>query len=230
MVERSAAPNSSGLARRSRCFDPFCRRRIASTTNASVNCGCTRDSLLSCRRLLQPTLRCPGVLFSDARVRPSPCFPSLSQTGEEWSAGRRHGGCEPPSGQPCDWPTCAPSFRDPWLLRANALRAVGVPGRAGPCEEPDASRRSIRGTHCRRPHLAPCSGAAIDGALDEPRRIDLALVVRTNQEQHRSQRQEFDYISTSARAVRGPHQLHALSPYFQAEIPMSHASDWRQVI
>jgi hypothetical protein len=56
----------------------------------------------------------------------------------------------------------------PMALRANALRAVGSRG-AGPCEEPDASWRSIRGPRCRRPHLAACSGVAIDGAFDEAR-------------------------------------------------------------
>ncbi len=33
----------------------------------------------------------PGLCFSDARLRPSPCFPPLS-IGEGWSAGRRPGG------------------------------------------------------------------------------------------------------------------------------------------
>jgi hypothetical protein len=49
----------------------------------------------------QPTLRCAGVLFSDARLRPSPCFPSLS-IGEEWSAGRRPGGLRDLLGQVCE--------------------------------------------------------------------------------------------------------------------------------
>jgi len=35
-------------------------------------------------------------------------------------------------------PACASCFRDP-----SRLRAVGIPGRTGPCEEPCASRRSI---------------------------------------------------------------------------------------
>jgi len=55
-----------------------------------------------------------------------------------------------PISQPCDRPAFAPSFRDP-----SALEGGGGPGARGSCEEPCASRRSIRGTRCRRPHLAP---------------------------------------------------------------------------
>jgi hypothetical protein len=54
-----------------------------------------------------------------------------------------------------------------WLLRANALRAVGVPGRAGPCEEPGASRRSIAARVVGGRILLRSSGAAIDGTSDE---------------------------------------------------------------
>jgi len=43
---------------------------------------------------------------------------------------------------------------------------VGVPGRAGPCEEPGRLSALHRGTRCRRPHLASSSGVAIDDAFD----------------------------------------------------------------
>jgi hypothetical protein len=54
----------------------------------------------------------------------------------------------------------------------NALRAVGVPGRAGPCDEPGASWRSIRGPRCRRPHLAQSSDVAIDDVFDAARPLE----------------------------------------------------------
>jgi len=50
-----------------------------------------------------------------------------------------------------------------------AWRAVGVPGRAGPCEEPGRLSALHRGTHCRRPHLARFSGVAIDDACERAR-------------------------------------------------------------
>ena len=52
------------------------------------------------------------------------------------------------------------------------LRAVGVPGRAGPCEEPRRLPALHRGTHCRRPHPAPSANVAIDDAHDRARRTD----------------------------------------------------------
>jgi len=41
-----------------------------------------------------------------------------------------------------------PSFRDP-----SVWRVVGVPWRAGPCEEPGRLSALHRGTRCRRPTL-----------------------------------------------------------------------------
>ena len=46
------------------------------------------------------------------------------------------------------------------------LREVGVPGRAGPCEEPGRLSALHCGTRCRRPRLALSSGGAIDDAFD----------------------------------------------------------------
>jgi hypothetical protein len=64
------------------------------------------------------------------------------------------------------------------------FEGVGVPWRAGPCEGPGRLSALHRGTRCRRPHLVPYSDIAIDDVLDEPRRIEFALVARINQEQN----------------------------------------------
>ena len=92
-------------------------------------------------------------------LRPFFRFPSNEGNGAPGGAGRF---ARPP------WA----GLRDRLSRRASGtqcLRAVGVPGRAGPCEEPCASWRSIRGTRCRRPHLAPSSGVAIDDAVRRAR-------------------------------------------------------------
>jgi hypothetical protein len=70
-----------------------------------------------------------------------------------------------PLGRPCDRPAFAPSFRDP-----SRLRAVGVPGRAGPLRRALRLLALHRGPRCRRPHLAPSSGVAVDDALSRARR------------------------------------------------------------
>jgi hypothetical protein len=65
----------------------------------------------------------------------------------------------------------------PMAFEGQCFEGVGVPWHAGPCEGPGASWRSIRGTRCRRPHLALSSDVAIDDALEQARQV------RTYQEQ-----------------------------------------------
>src|SRR5262245_21837660 len=105
----------------------------------------------------------PGFCFSDARLRPSPCFPSPSNKEGHGAPGGAQEVCE----------TSSAGFARPGqhakLPGPKGWREVGVPGRAGPCEEPGRLSALHRGTHCRRPHLAHSSGAAIDGALERAR-------------------------------------------------------------
>ena len=68
-------------------------------------------------------------------LRPFFLLPSNEGNGAPGGAGRF---ARPPLDRRRDPPAFTPSFRDP-----SSLRAVGVPGRAGPCEGPCASRRSI---------------------------------------------------------------------------------------
>src|ERR1043166_5450568 len=109
-----------------------------------------------------------GFVFSDAQVRPSPCFPPLS-IGEGWSAGRRPGSLAIGSLRPA--------------LRSAGLHAElpgpkSLEGSGGPVARGPLARKPGRlsalhcGPRCRRPHLAQSSGVAIDDAVDRARRPD----------------------------------------------------------
>src|ERR1051325_8193078 len=100
-------------------------------------------------------------VFSGCRVSPSPCFPPLS-IGEGWSAGRRPGSLAIGS--------LRPALRSAGLTRrasgTQVLEGGGGPVARGPlARKPGRLSALHRGTHCRRPHLAPSSGVAIDDAV-----------------------------------------------------------------
>jgi len=102
----------------------------------------------------------PGLCFSDAQVRPSPCFPPLS-IGEGWSAGRRPGSLAIGS--------LRPALRSAGLHAElpgpKSLEGGGGPVARGPlARKPGRLSALHRGTRCRRPRLAQSSGVAIDDA------------------------------------------------------------------
>src|ERR1051325_2315856 len=110
----------------------------------------------------KPTLRCPGTLLFGRPGAPVPCFPSLS-IGEGWSAGRRPGSLAIGS--------LRPALRSAGLHAElpgpKSLEGGGGPVARGPlARKPGRLSALHRGTRCRRPHLAPSSGIAIDDALD----------------------------------------------------------------
>src|ERR1051325_2571210 len=101
-------------------------------------------------------------VFSGCRVSPSPCFPPLSIV-EGWTAGRRPGSLAIGS--------LRPALRSAGLHAElpgpKSLEGGGGPVARGPlARKPGRLSALHRGTRCRRPHLAPSSGIAIDDALD----------------------------------------------------------------
>jgi len=68
------------------------------------------------------------------------------------------------SGRLCDQPASARQDSGTQVFEGG-----GVPGRAGPCEGPAPPGAPTR-CHCRAPHPALSSNAAIDDALDRARR------------------------------------------------------------
>src|SRR4051812_4401222 len=101
----------------------------------------------------------PALCFR-APGRPVSLFSSPLPKERDGAPGGAQEVCETSSAG-CAKPGHTPSFRDPSLRRE-----VGVPGRAGPCEEAGRLSALHRGTHCRRPHLVLFSGVAIDDAFD----------------------------------------------------------------
>ncbi len=130
----SAVDSDAAISAFTRVFGALWRRSRSSCTrrrfgldsgfSARLQRARTTPVDVACRVPKQPTLRCAGVLFSDARLRPSPCFPSPLPKERDGAPGGAQEVCETSSAG-CAKPGYTPSFRDPRGLRRWGSRARG---------------------------------------------------------------------------------------------------------